>query len=395
MPYAFYYNHTFSLIDSTPKNGLFCQFFSSSHSPKPIQLQFQNTKEYSAHMDENGKLYVAAMPNASHLNYYILENNRFSKSSLISNTSSNYSLSSPIIYTLNHTPYIVYLSHQIHSNIYNFVSENLSHSNLTTLLTTHQAPESIKYFTTPSGVYIFYISFEESYCLNALYITPHSSKVLTFITSNEPISDYSICIDENIIHITYVTELHGKYQLFYYNTNHHTVVPLATTQYPSHPVVFCYYHALWINAIIEHKLHMYISVDQGITFSLPVPCSLQNNIHLCHFQSPTTHSLVAQELYASISSTFKLCTIAMIDIDGLHSEVGIAPELELLLEGFLFASRQPAPPQVSPAPSPSTPPVSSPTKPRYTAPPSSYHSVENAKNAFMEQDLSWDLPPRI
>ena len=140
---------------------------------------------------------------------------------------------------------------------------------------------------------------------------------------------------------------------------------------------------------------MYISVDQGITFSLPVPCSLQNNIHLCHFQSPTTHSLVAQELYASISSTFKLCTIAMIDIDGLHSEVGIAPELELLLEGFLFASRQPSPPQVSPAPSPSTPTVSSPTKPRYTTPPSSYHSVENAKNAFMEQDLSWDLPPRI
>lgn len=400
MPYSFYYNHTFSLVDSTPKNGVFCQFFSSAHSPKPIQIQFQGTKEYSAHMDEDGKLYVAAMPDASHLNYYVLENNRFTKSSLISNTSSNYDLSSPIIYTLNHTPYIIYLSHQTHSDAYNFVSENLSQPNLTTLLTTYQPPEHIKYFTTPSGIYIFYIFFDQIYYLNALYITPQSSKVVTFLTSSDPISDYSICIDDTTIHITYVTELHGKYQLFYCNTDHYTIIPLAITQYPSRPVVFCYYHALWINAIIDHKLHMFISMDEGITFSLPVPCSFQNNIHPCHFQSLSDNSLVAQELYASISSTFKLCTISAVDIEHFHSDTIIAPELELLLEGFLVVSRQ-----SSLVHTPYTSQDTSQPKPAYNTSAASVskssqsslplNSVENAKSAFMDQDLSWDLPPRI
>lgn len=399
MPYAFYHNHTFTLIDSTPKNGVFCQLFSSSYSPKPIPIQTKHTTDYSAYMDEDGTLYVATMPDAFHLNYYVLDNNRFNKNTLISNMNSHYNLSSPMIYTLNHIPFLVYLSHQTHSNAYNFVCENLMHPQLVTLLTTYELPEQIKYFTSPSGLYIFYITFDETYHLNALYITPNATKVLTFVESMQPITDYSICLDGDRIHIVYVAELHGKYQLFYYHTPSGTFIPLATTQSPSCPVVFYYYHALWINAMIDRKLHMYISMDGGQHFSLPVPCSLQNNVYRCDFQSLMPTSLVAHQLYASIGSTFKLCVIAMADIHNFHNDTVISPEIELILEGLILASNQvplaaaPSPPVLPQMPTPMPRNrVSSTPDPSESAP----ASVTQAKSLFVEQGLnSWDLPPRI
>ena len=314
MPYIFYSNRMFFLIDSTHKNGVFCQIFSSNYSPKPIQIQFQHTQAYSAHMDDTGKLYVAVMPDASHLNYYSFENNRFIKNTLVSNNSSNFTLSSPMIYTLQGTPYITYLSNQAHSNAYNFVQENLIQSQLTTLFTSYSPPEHIKYFTTSDATYIFYITFDETYNLNALHITPNAVTTTTYLKFSQPIVDYSICFDEQILHITYVAELHGKYQLLYFNTDTQNITSLATTQYPPQPVIFCYYHALWINTVIEHKLQMLISIDHGQNFSIPVTCSLQNNIHRCHFLTHRHSSLSACELYAAIGPSLKLCTIAMADV---------------------------------------------------------------------------------
>lgn len=396
MPYIFYSNHTFTLIDSTPKNGVFCQLFSPSYSPKPIQIQFQGTQEYSAHMDESGKLYVVAMPDAFHLNYYFFENNRFIKNSLVSNSSSNYSLSSPMIYTLQNVPYITYLSNQTHSNTYNFVQENLLQPQLTTLFTSSSQPQHIKYFTTPTSTYIFYISFDESYHLNALHITPTATTTITYINSSQPLVDYSVCIDGNTLHITYIAELHGKYQLLYFNTDTRVINSLATTQYAPQPVIFCYYHVLWINVMIEHKLQMFISIDQGKNFSIPVACSLQNNIHRCHFLTHKSSTLMAHELYASIGSTLKLCTIAMADVEHFHSDTVVSPELELLLEGLVLASHSQSP--LSPlTQSPPMEPI--PLMPDNQAPSnktlSSVKQVDDAKSAFMNELSGWDLPPRI
>jgi len=385
----------FSLIDSTPKNGVFCQLFSSSYSPKPIQIQFQATQEYSAHMDHTGKLYVATMPDASHLNYYTFENNRFIKKTLVSNNSSNYTLSSPMIYTLQDTPYISYLSNQAHSNTYNFVQENLLKPNLTTLLTCYLRPEHIKYFTSLDTTYIFYITFDEIYHLNALQITPTAVTTITYLKSSQPIVDYSICFDENTLHIAYVAELHGKYQLLYFNTDTQIITLLATTQHLPQPVIFCYYHALWINAMIEHKLQMFISIDQGQKFSIPVTCSLQNNIHRCHFLTHKSSSLIAYELYASIGSSLKLCTIAMADVEHFHSDTAVSPEVELLLEGLVLASQSKVVIS-SPAqhlPTESLPPSSKP--PLASSKDISPATLNDATAAFMNELNGWDLPPRI
>ena len=384
MPYIFHSSNYFTLIDSTPKNGTFCQFFSSAYTPKPIQIYPQHLTTYSAHMDFDGKLYVATMPDAFHLNYYIYEGNRFNRNTLISNTNTNYHLASPIIYTLQNTPYIVYLSHQTHSTAYSFVQENLYHPHLTTLLTSYSEPTLIKSYITKDEVFIFFITCDETYQLNLLRINDSHISSSVYLNSYEPITDYSICIENDTIHITYVAELHGKYQLAYFNNHSNQVTVLATTQYPSNPVVFCYYNLIWINAFINHKLQMLISINNGQSFSMPASCSIQNNIHRAHFLTYKSSSFIGQEVYASISSTLKLCTLAMIDIPRFHSDSMIAPELELLLEGLVLALDNA---QIEPQQNPIIPPSSQ--------PPTTTPSLDDAKSAFMNELTGWDLPPRV
>lgn len=390
MPYIFHNNHYFSLIDSTQKNGVFCQFFSSSYAPKPIQIQNQNCSAYCAHMDSEGNLYVATMPDAFHLNYHLYENNRFTKHTLVSNSTSNYHLSSPILYDLQNSPYLLYLSHQTHSTAYSFVQENLYHPQLTTLLTCYDEPQLIKHFIVKSQVFIFFVTFDEIYHVNMLHISPYQTTSSVFLNSSQPILDYSVCIDEDTIHMSYVAELHGKYQLNYFNNHSNHVTSLATSQYPCNPVVFCYYNLIWINAFINHKLQMIISIDDGETFSIPVPCSLQNNIHRCYFLTQKFSPFVGQEIYASITSTLKLCTLAMIDVPHFHPDSIIPPELELLLEGLMLTIDSVSNPsfnKVSEEDSlPSTPSSKAPHPPQ---------SMEEAKNAFMNELTSWDLPPKL
>ncbi|MBE6023839.1 MAG: hypothetical protein E7231_11520 [Cellulosilyticum sp.] len=391
MPYIFHSNNYFTLIDSTPKNGTFCKFFSSNYTPKPIQIYPQQLASYDAHMDLDGKLYVATMPDAFQLNYYIYEGNRFNRNTLISNTNSNYQLSSPIMYTINQTPFITYLSHQTHSTTYNFVQENLHHPHLITLLTCYSKPSLIKSYKTDNEVFVFFITYEESYQLNLLHINEVNISSSVYLNSTEPITDYSICIENDTIHITYVVEFHGKYQLAYFNNHSSQITTLVTTQYPSNPVVFCYYDMIWINALINHKLQMLLSIDNGQTFSQPAPCSLQNNIHRSAFLTHKSSTFICQELYASIASTIKLCTLAMIDLPRFHTDTMITPELELLLEGLIL-SRSTQETEATHSPNQNANPY---TTPESVPSSSGTPTLKDAKSAFMNELTSWDLPPRV
>ena len=109
---------------------------------------------------------------------------------------------------------------------------------------------------------------------------------------------------------------------------------------------------------------------------------------MTHKSSP----FIGQEIYASIASSLKLCTLAMIDIPRFHSDSVIAPELELLLEGLVFALE---------SSTISSPPIQNPVSTQSSAPSTQPNSdsksdaLADAKNAFMNELTGWDLPPRI
>lgn len=339
MPYIFHYDHNFVFVDGS-KNGVYCQTFSPAATTKPIFLPGRESGEYSAYLSEDHKLYVATMPDEYHLNYFTLDNNKFNRNSLVRGGSSNYKLSNPLIYTINNKPNIIYLSNKVQGGVYDFVFQNLASPEVTTLYSLFTKPQNVKYYVHDMDVYIFYIENGPTTELRALKVTPTDVIPISYVQSQMPITDYSIYLDGDDVNITYVTETYGKYQLFFSNPAQNVVNNITTTITPPKPVIFNYFHALWINAIIDKKLNMLISMDGGRTFSMPVPCSYQTNLCRSKFYSENEGTLVADEIFATIASKMKLCIVGKVDVDHIHSDNAIAPELELLLEALLMGIRQ-------------------------------------------------------
>lgn len=386
--YLFHTNKGFILVNTTPKNGIFCQRFYHSLLPKSLSVYSGRLLDYSATIDQNGTIYIATLPDATHLNYYTYEGNRFVPHTLISNEQSNFELSSPILYTMNQMPYLIYVSHQLLSPNYDFVSENLSRSHLTSLLTLTSQPKLIKSYVTPNEIFIFFVVQDTQYHLNALVITNEGIRHVAYLTSSDPIVDYNVCIEETIVHLVFETEIHGKYQLAYLNTVNQKITTLITTQHPSEPVVFSYYNLIWINAMINHKLQIFLSINNGDSFSIPTPCTLQNNLSRCQFMTYTVSPFIGQELYVSMTPRPKLCTLAMIDMPHFHPDSKVPTELELLLEALSFkldqleeTVRTVTKPSQTPS-QPSTPSPTTPSTAPLTRPYTSYATQSTPQSTY-------------
>lgn len=392
MSYLFHHNKRFALVDSSAKMGVYCQFF-TSHPSKIIPIVHSNVRSYSCCCLSLEEIYVVTLSESGHIHLHSFEGSHFSKPQLIASASSNYSIDAPLLYSIDHTLYITYVSHQSDTTSYSFIQQNLRSSQMTTLCILEDAPTHIKLFTPSQNVsYIFFVTHDSYYHLNALMIASTDVKLYRYMTSPSPIIDYSICACDQLIHITYVTELHGKFQLCYFNPTMSKVTAITTTLSPCKPVIFCYYHTLWINLYLDQSLDILLSIDHGLTFSQPVTSSLQSNVKRATFYTTASDQLTAQEIYFSLGNTLKLCTIAMIDFYTLHYDSHISPELELLLEGLSYnrhcKAQSPDTSATHNISINSDPPMEKKTSP-------SNIPLDEAKKAFMEELSGWDLPPRI
>lgn len=338
MPFVFHTQKHFALIDYTPRLGVFCQFFSLNSNSRTFSIQPSHHIAYSATMDQNEQLHTLCMPNSSIIYYISLQNGILSNKLQVAKATENYTLSSPGIYCIGNELYISYISKQLSSSTYSFVFQSLDGQVFTTALTLEHSPELIKTFTYKDKIYIFYILFEQHYNLNCLIIDYEHAENLTLLQISFPIHNYSICIIDEVVHITYLADVHGKYQLMYYNTNLSVAYTLATVSSPYSPVIFSYMNYLWINCTIDNQLKVFLSIDQGASFSQPVTSSLQNNLKRASFCSQEDTTLNATELYMSIGHTIKLTTIYPIDFDHIHPDTKIPIEQELILEAYKLSS---------------------------------------------------------
>lgn len=385
IPYLFHYNNSFALIDYSQRNGVFCQFYNRSSGPRALAIQNGSIADYSACLDHDNVLHVIAMADAFHMNYYRLEGHRFTKDVLVSNITENYHLSSPILYDLNHQLCMIYLSHQDNSSLYSFVHQALDSPDLTTLLNLNIHPEHMKHFTHDGSLYIFYTTTTpHHHQLKSLRITGTQAQEVIWLDISLPIVDYAICFHHEVMHIALVTECHGKYELSYFNTASRIMHSLCTTSTPPTPTIFYYYNGIWLNIMMQNKLHMMLSMDDGETFSIPVPCTKQAYMRPVHFHTTQSTSLSGQLLYASTNHQIILSTLYYIDFEHLHPDVHIASEIELLLDGLNQL------PQREPLPQPPAPMPEKKSEPVQTANP-----IKSATDAFMGELSGWDLPPRL
>lgn len=391
MPFIFHKDHTFTVVDNLPRHGVLCQICGNNTS-RPFQLQPTPCKDFSATLDSSNRLHLLVMPSNTHLNYLCYENNHCLKKSQVVNASENYTLLSPSIFIVNNNLYITYISFE--NSAYNLVYQNIDGSIFTTLFTTPYEPIALKSFACDNIVYIFYIQHtDESYLLKGFEIRGDQIKETNYVSSYTPLLDYSICIYEDEVHITYYTEIHGKYQLIYYNGSKGTATSLCTASSLHGPIIFAYLGHLWINTYIDKELYTFLSIDNGLRFSTPTLSSMQGNFTRCYFQTFSENSLGAIECYALLNNAVKISTVYVTDFEHIHPDTHIPIELELYLEGVKLSASSTNSLETEIAPPPPTSPQMRPnlgrTKKRQDP-------ITSAKNAFMEEELTgFDLAPRI
>lgn len=391
-----YSNKNFFFIDSSSKNGVFCRFFLPNGKSRSLLLQSTPTTDYSANLAPDGKPEMVILSDASHIYYYTYAGTQFTKTLLIS-AENNAVLKYPFIYMQNHISHMVYLSKQ--PSKYQLIHHVIGQESTDVLVTFDECPTLIKYYETPDALYCFYVSKDTYYHLNCIKIEVDHATTLCYLQTEKAINDYSICIHQNNVHVCYVAEASRHYQLYYMNALNREVIPLTSSPTPMAPAIFYYYHGLWINTLIDNKLHVLLSVNSGSTFSIPVPCSMQSHLQRSSFTCSPSNHLSAQEVYLSLDTKLRLCVISTIDIEGFHEYSNIPLELELLLEG-LSLGLQPQPSQAVIAENNRLKQEIELLKRQQATTsnhntPKSKATISSAANSFMEELTSWDLPPRL
>lgn len=355
------------------------------------------TTDYSAHLTDDGKPEMVILSDAAHIYYYTYAGTQFTKTLLVTGEN-NVVLKYPFLYTQDHISHMVYLSRQPSKS--QLIHHIIGQETTRVLATFEQSPTSIKYYQTPDALYCFYLLKEDSYSLNCIKIEDDHITTLCYLQSEKAIADYSICIYEGNVHACYVLEASRHYQLYYIHPISHHITPLTSSPTPMAPALFYYYHGIWINTLIDNKLHVLLSVDTGQNFSIPVPCSMQNHLQRCFFNSPSSNYLSAQEVYLSLDTKLRLCVISTIDIEGFHEYSYLPIELEMLLEG-LSLHRQAQPNEALIAENNHLKQEIAKLKRQQlttsstTSTPKSQSNISSATNNFMEELTSWDLPPRL
>ena len=406
MSFLFNYSNQFSLVDNNSKYGVFCQLYTHSGMSRPIQIQAQNNQDYHATMDKAGQIHVLSMPSRYQISYFNYDAGHYSKKTIVENATETYTFSNPIIHTLEEALHIFYLSNKVGSNTYAIVHQVLNDSSVETLLETTYSLHELKSYVFDDSIYIFYVIQNNDYLLKCLKITKDSKKDLTLFASKLPICDYCVCLSENLIEVTYVAALHGKYQLIYYNSRANSLKILCNTLTPSNPSIFWYYGYLWISYLEDNKLRTILSIDEGNSFSAPILCTIQNTTRRFICMVLKNCSLRCTELYASISNVVHLNTLFFIDFEQIHPDSKVSLELELLIEGLTLSKKACSHITELMAENTALKEEVKLLKAKYephflntTVSPKDSEgvptSIKSAANAFMDELPNWDAPPRL
>lgn len=339
MPYLFHYKNNFYMVDYTPRSGLCCSIPGTSGTSKMHQLHPNKSLGYSSSIDAEGKLHIITLADPSHIYHLTFDNGYSLRQQLVANASTHYIFSSPMLFNLYDELHMIYISHQSGLNDYHFVYQNLNSSQLDTLLNVDTEPLLVKGFTSNTALYVFYILKNISNELHCLTLTHQGALDVLLLEAGVPITDYTVCIANEQIALSYVLERYGKYELAYYHSNLEAPITLCTSTYPSKPAVFEYYDGIFINAMIDRKLQTFYTPTKNAFFMEPITSSIQNNLQRYFFKSYSIPSLSACEVYATTTMPFYISTLYAIDFDHIHPQSKLPAEFELLTRGLHYGSQ--------------------------------------------------------
>lgn len=434
MPFLFYRNQSFTLVSHKAKQGVFYQNYTQKGFSRPALLHNFPTTLYAATYDPTGTLHVVSQTSKTQITYFKIADTQVTRQIILEDAKNTYNFSHLAIHSLQNQIYFFYTALHPSGNTRSLMCQILTQDpTIYTIVQGLSENPVLQVTSIADTISLIYLTQENNYILRHITINNNFDSQ-DLLASSLPISDFNMCRAPSELRLVYVLDNFGRSQLVYVNPSRNVPVLLHTATTLSHPCIFYYLENLWVTYIENGQLYALVSMDDGITFSSPITCSLQKNLDYYTFSSLDPEKLNGSALYASLLNTIRLPIVSNLDISGIHPDVAPNTELELLLEGLRLRQTAstpapvltPAPPTAmsqppsfippkslkqSPRPTPavsssqpSSPPTSPPSQgvqmpsPTPTAqtsmPPTNGQSLRQAAKAFMMQSQGFDAPPK-
>lgn len=400
MPFLFYRDHAFTLVSHKAKQGIYYQSYTQRGFSRPSLLHNFPTSLYSATQDHDGTIHVISQTSKNQFTYFKINDTQVYKQPILEDAKNAYAFSDLSIQCFKNQVYLFYTALHPTGNSRSLLCQILT-ENSTVYTVIPELPQSpiLNIYCVDDTISILYTSYEQSYTLRHITINDHMN-AQDLVHSQFPLLNFNICRTPHQLHLTYLMDNFGTSQLVYVNSAHNAPVLLSTSPSITNPCILYYLDYIWITYMDNHRLFVTLSMDNGTTFSSPIPCSLQTNLDYYTFISHSSSILNASSLYASLLNTIRLPIISNLDTSGIHPDLSSNTELDLLLEGIKL--RHTPMPTHQPSTHPLLKPLNittqipdSPQEPSPQPPlPLKPTSLAEAKKAFMQHGNGFDATPQ-
>lgn len=370
MPYLIRtHNNQLLLLNHSAKNGLYSQTLSPSGLSRPIIINRSNTSGYSATVDHNQDLHIITQPSKEQVMHLHYKDKNITRNVLLEDPKGIYNFSNLHAISVKEYVHLFYTANKPIGGSSELIHHILCQENKIEpcpILSFSSKALGFRYLAYNGDIFLLYGEVSDHYLLKIIiYSNGKWSKPMVVTTSSFPIEDLQFCMDHNgRIHIIYVQEKYGRYNLVYKrysNKSWSDEIIIHTSSSTIKPTVFTYHRGIWVNFIDDGKLQMILSMDNGNTFSKNVDCSLQTSeLRRCNFVSapdtlPSTFN--STMLYASLSQSIRAGIISRIDMINFHPDMKPNTELELFIAGIFHSLSKSATPTPAQALAPIAAPV--------------------------------------
>ncbi|HHW66973.1 MAG TPA: hypothetical protein GXX16_04565 [Epulopiscium sp.] len=329
------------LVDYNIRNGLYYQIFRKDQPSRPNLLLSNGTHEYTAFLDEKNNFHVIAKNTRNQIIHFKETSTKITKEILLDDPNNTFNIDNIYAISVRNQIHLFYYADHPYTKtpelIYHLVNEPLITPR--PIATLYSRNINYDCMRSNSELYLAVImKNDDSYNIEIKRFK--NFKDLTFetftpVSSQFPIIYCKICIDQNeIMHLVYVQEQYGKYQLIHKSYHHEWSDEkiLYSCGYPIKPVIFIYNDALWINWNENGNIYAILSADHGSSFSKSIHASIDDpdvSLHSYDADQDASYPLICNQLYGVTYPVPKFAVLHSLDMDGIH--INMTPNTELKL----------------------------------------------------------------
>ena len=337
------------LLNNSAKMGLYSQTLSASGLSRPVIIHRGNPNTYSATIDNKQDLHIITKVSQEQIIHLHYKSNNLTRTVLLEDPKGIYHFSNLHAISVKSQVHLFYTANKPIGDSSELIHHILCQEDNTEthpILSFTSTPLGFRYMSYNDIIYLLYAEVSTEYQLKLMmYKDDKWSQPLTAASSSFPIDDFQFCISHSgHIHLLYVQEKYGRYQLIYKKQGHSQwseEIILHSTATTPIPCIFTYHRGIWVNFIDNSQLQMILSMDHGNTFSKSVSCSLKTrDFERCHFicaSGALPASFNANMLYISFSQSLRAGIIAHIDMINFHPDMNPNTELELFIDGVFYS----------------------------------------------------------